>query len=68
MSASINIAYDVSLAWLWLMDDGGRVSVYTMNGEACLGGALSGKAFWDGLHLRSNLLWRGKRFTIKPAA
>lgn len=45
----MNTAYAVSLAWLWLMDDGG-VSVYTMNGEASLGGAVSGEAFWDGLH------------------
>ncbi len=40
------------------------VSVYTMNGEACLGGALSGGAFWDGLRSRSNLLWQGKRYTF----
>lgn len=45
------------------MDDDG-VSVYTMNGEACLGGALSGGAFWDGLRSRSNLSSQGKRYVI----
>jgi hypothetical protein len=59
----MNNAYYVSLAWLWSMDNRG-VSVYTMNGEAYLVGAVSGGAFWDGLHLRSNLLWQGKRYSI----
>ncbi len=44
--------------------DGFCFSVYTMNGEAYLGGAMSGEAFWDGVHGRSKSQFQGARCNI----
>jgi hypothetical protein len=37
-------------------------SVCTMNGEASLGGAMSGGRFWDGVLVRSKSQFQGARY------
>lgn len=39
-------------------------SACTMNGEAFLGGAMSGRAYWDGALLRSKSLSQGVRYAV----
>jgi hypothetical protein len=63
-SNTLHVVVVALLLWGDGVVDGFCFSVYTMNGEAYLGGAMSGEAFWDGVHGRSKSQFQGARYNI----